>query len=166
MVHGGIVLVRKLEFNGGLPFCERLTFPCSWTSVTVPPPPLCPRLFLHPGPIHTTHLPPPARLPLSFKEMTFKRKAWDRQLTFDEIARETGLPKGQVEVMVMRALSLGLVKGTIDQVECKVNITWVQPRVLDKKQLASMMDRLTDWCKDVNGMQNLLQEQASTILTL
>lgn len=33
-------------------------------------------------------------------------------------------------------------------------------------QLASMMERLTDWCKDVSSMQNLLQEQASAILTL
>lgn len=103
---------------------------------------------------------------LCLMEMTFQRKAWDRQLTFGEIARETGLPANQVEVMVMRALSLGLVKGTIDQVDGKVNITWVQPRVLDKKQLASMMDRLSDWCKDVSGMQNLLQDQASSILTL
>ncbi|CAL4247727.1 unnamed protein product, partial [Meganyctiphanes norvegica] len=72
---------------------------------------------------------------LCLMEMTFKRKAWDRQLTFAEIATETGLPESQVEVMVMRALSLKLVKGTIDQVDCKVNITWVQPRVLDKKQV-------------------------------
>ncbi|KAG7163682.1 26S proteasome non-ATPase regulatory subunit 13-like [Homarus americanus] len=103
---------------------------------------------------------------LCLMEMTFQRKAWDRQLTFAEIAQETGLPENQVEVMVMRALSLGLVRGTIDQVDNKVNITWVQPRVLDKKQLASMMERLTDWCKDVSSMQNLLQDQASTILTL
>ncbi|XP_071528008.1 26S proteasome non-ATPase regulatory subunit 13 [Panulirus ornatus] len=103
---------------------------------------------------------------LCLMEMTFQRKAWDRQLSFAEIARETGLPENQVEVMVMRALSLGLVRGTIDQVDSKVNITWVQPRVLDKKQLASMMERLTDWCKDVSSMQNLLQDQASTILTL
>lgn len=103
---------------------------------------------------------------LCLMEMTFQRKAWDRQLTFAEIAKETGLPENQVEVMVMRALSLGLVRGTIDQVDNKVNITWVQPRVLDKKQLALMMERLTEWCKDVNSMQNLLQEQASSILTL
>ncbi|XP_064089524.1 26S proteasome non-ATPase regulatory subunit 13-like [Macrobrachium nipponense] len=103
---------------------------------------------------------------LCLMEMTFQRKAWDRQLTFAEIAKETGLLENQVEVMVMRALSLGLVRGTIDQVDNKVNITWVQPRVLDKKQLALMMERLTEWCKDVNSMQNLLQEQASSILTL
>lgn len=35
----------------------------------------------------------------------------------------------------MKALCLGLVKGSIDQVEQKVHMTWVQPRVLDKDQV-------------------------------
>lgn len=103
---------------------------------------------------------------LCLMEMTFKRKAFDRQLKFEEVAQETGLPVNQVEVMVMRALSLDLVRGNIDQVEQKINITWVQPRVLDKVQLAGMMDRLNLWCKDVDGMQKLLEDQAGPILTL
>ena len=37
----------------------------------------------------------------------------------------------------MRALSLDLVKGSIDQVEQKVHMTWVQPRVLDRDQVYS-----------------------------
>lgn len=45
----------------------------------------------------------------------------------------------QVEVMVMRALALGLVKGTIDQVSRQVNITWVQPRVLHKNQVSVLL---------------------------
>ena len=35
----------------------------------------------------------------------------------------------------MKALSLGLVKGSIDQVDKKVHMTWVQPRVLDRNQV-------------------------------
>lgn len=35
----------------------------------------------------------------------------------------------------MKALSLGLVKGSIDQLSQEVNMTWVQPRVLDVKQV-------------------------------
>jgi 26S proteasome regulatory subunit N9 len=35
----------------------------------------------------------------------------------------------------MKALCLGLLKGSIDQVEQKVHMTWVQPRVLDKEQV-------------------------------
>ena len=35
----------------------------------------------------------------------------------------------------MRSFSLGLCKGSIDQVDGTVRVTWVQPRVLDKAQL-------------------------------
>jgi 26S proteasome regulatory subunit N9 len=48
--------------------------------------------------------------------MTFKRPSHNRQLTFNEIAKETKLPLNEVEVLVMKALSQGLVKGAIDQV--------------------------------------------------
>jgi hypothetical protein len=35
----------------------------------------------------------------------------------------------------MRALSLNLIKGLIDEIEHKVYILWVQPRVLDVNQV-------------------------------
>lgn len=41
----------------------------------------------------------------------------------------------QVELLVMKALSNGLVKGSIDEVDSKVHLTWVQPRVMDLKQV-------------------------------
>jgi hypothetical protein len=42
-------------------------------------------------------------------------------------------------------MSLGLVKGIIDGVEEVVNVTWVQPRVLDKGQLNLLHDQLGTW---------------------
>ena len=45
----------------------------------------------------------------------------------------------------MKAMSLGLVKGVIDEVESNVNITWVQPRVLDKSQLSLLSEQLDQW---------------------
>lgn len=35
----------------------------------------------------------------------------------------------------MRALSLNLIKGLIDEIEHKIYISWVQPRVLDITQV-------------------------------
>lgn len=51
--------------------------------------------------------------------MTFKRPSHNRQLTFAEISKETKLPLNEIELVVMKALSQGLVKGAIDQVSLK-----------------------------------------------
>ncbi|CAK9831550.1 26S proteasome non-ATPase regulatory subunit 13 [Anthophora retusa] len=103
---------------------------------------------------------------LCLMEMTFKRQANNRQLTFAEISQETRLPLGEVELLVMKALAQGLVRGAIDQVAGTVNMTWVQPRVLDRTQIAGMVQRLDGWCKDVSSMERLLESRASEILTL
>lgn len=103
---------------------------------------------------------------LCLMEMTFKRPATDRQLSFEEIARETRLPVNEVELLVMKALAQGLVRGAIDQVASNVHMTWVQPRVLDKQQISSMVQRLDCWCKDVNSMELLLETKAHEFLTL
>ncbi len=41
----------------------------------------------------------------------------------------------EVEYVVMRALSLNLMKGRIDEVNQCVTLTWLQPRVLDLDQV-------------------------------
>nr|CAG4643198.1 EOG090X05V9 [Ilyocryptus agilis] len=102
---------------------------------------------------------------LALMEMTFKRPATNRNLSFKDIAECTGVREDEVELLVMKALAQGLLKGTIDQVDSLVHFTWVQPRVLDKKQLSSMMTRLETWCKDIESVENLLETKAHDILT-
>jgi 26S proteasome regulatory subunit N9 len=59
----------------------------------------------------------------------------------------------------MKALSLGLIKGKIDQVEQVVEIEWVQPRVLDKQQIQAMSQRIKEWGKKVADLgQELTKE--------
>nr|CAG4634779.1 EOG090X05V9 [Alona affinis] len=103
---------------------------------------------------------------LALMEMTFKRPATDRNLPFKDIAAVTGVREDEVELLVMKALAQGLLKGTIDQVDLSVHFTWVQPRVLDKKQLSSMMTRLENWCKDIESMETLVETKAQDILTM
>uniref|UniRef100_A0A674C700 26S proteasome non-ATPase regulatory subunit 13 n=1 Tax=Salmo trutta TaxID=8032 RepID=A0A674C700_SALTR len=102
---------------------------------------------------------------LCVMEMTFTRPANNRQLTFHEIGQSAKIPVNEVELLVMKALSVGLIKGNIDEVDQKVQMTWVQPRVLDLQQIKGMKDRLDLWCGDVKNMAVLVEQQAHDILT-
>lgn len=102
---------------------------------------------------------------LCVMEMTFTRPANHRQLTFTEIAQSAKIPVNEVELLVMKALSVGLIKGNIDEVDQKVQMTWVQPRVLDLQQIKGMKERLDFWCGDVKNMAMLVEQQAHDILT-
>ncbi|KAF0301171.1 26S proteasome non-ATPase regulatory subunit 13 [Amphibalanus amphitrite] len=115
----------------------------------------------HVSPAGTVRLLTPFRSP----QMTFRRPALSRCVTFAEVAAETRLPEEEVELLVMKALAQNLVRGHIDQVDRTVNLVWVQPRVLDKNQLSSMIERLDVWCRDVQSMEMLLENKAHDILT-
>lgn len=82
---------------------------------------------------------------MSLIEAVFKRSADNRTIPFKQIALETRLPPDEVEHLVMKALSLKLIKGHIDQVDQVVRLSWVQPRVLDKQQIDGMRKRLDAW---------------------
>lgn len=102
---------------------------------------------------------------LCLMEMTFARPATNRHIAFSEIASKTSIPLNEVEILTMKAMSLGLVRGTIDQVEQKVHMLWVQPRVLDKQQVAKMKNKLDTWCLDVSSMESVIADKAGDILT-
>ncbi|KAG9267078.1 26S proteasome non-ATPase regulatory subunit 13-like [Astyanax mexicanus] len=102
---------------------------------------------------------------LCVMEMTFTRPTNNRQMTFQEIAQSAQIQENEVELLVMKALSVGLIKGSIDEVDQTVQMTWVQPRVLDLHQIKGMNDRLELWCKDVKEMAVLVEQQAQDILT-
>ncbi|KAA0185961.1 26S proteasome non-ATPase regulatory subunit [Fasciolopsis buskii] len=97
-------------------------------------------------------------------ELIFRRPANKRTLTFSEISSATRVPLEQLEHFLMRALSLGLIKGRIDEVNQTVCITWLKPRVLDREQIGSMRTRLTEWCNSVSSMKNLVEVDAKAIL--
>ncbi|XP_061392288.1 26S proteasome non-ATPase regulatory subunit 13 [Musca vetustissima] len=102
---------------------------------------------------------------LCLMEMTFKRSATQRSITFEDIAEETQLPLKEVELLIMKALALDLVKGEIDQVAGVVNMSWVLPRVLDRKQIASMATTLDHWMTSITSMEKLMETRAAEILT-
>jgi len=86
-------------------------------------------------------------------EAVFRRAAGARTLSFATIAEETRLPVGEVEHLIMKALSLKLIQGFIDQPASTVYVDWVQPRVLDSSQIANLGDRLSKWYAAIIGVE-------------
>ncbi len=86
---------------------------------------------------------------LALVEAVFSRDTGERSLKFDEVAATCRVPLLDVELLLMRAFSLDVVRGSIDQVEEVVRFTWVQPRVLSDTQLAALRGRLTTWSRDI-----------------
>lgn len=98
-------------------------------------------------------------------EAVFRRPTSSRTLTFEQIAVETQLVEDEVEHLVMKALSSGLLKGFIDQVSHKVTVTWLQPRVMNKQQIESMRQRLVKWDNDVETLGEWMQQAGKQIWT-
>ena len=87
-----------------------------------------------------------------------------RALSFHDVAARTKLSLNQIELLAMHALSLGLIRGSIDQVDEKLNIHWVKPRVLGLRQVATLKKRLDQSTNDVKQMSTLVEQQAGDIL--
>ena len=58
----------------------------------------------------------------------------------------------------MRALSLHLIEGSIDEVSRQVSVTWVQPRVLDRDQVKGLRERLGEWSGKVRDMTGKVEK--------
>ena len=59
----------------------------------------------------------------------------------------------------MRALSLKLIKGLLDEVDGTLRVTWVQPRVLQSSQISLMKERLQTWTGTVNNTLQFLENE-------
>ncbi|PPQ75925.1 hypothetical protein CVT26_006377 [Gymnopilus dilepis] len=94
-------------------------------------------------------------------ESVFKRQANKRTMTYQTIAEETRLPVEEVEHLVMKALSLKLIKGSLDEVDRTATITWVQPRVLSREQIGGLAKRLEEW---VNKLSKVEERIAPEVL--
>ncbi|EXJ94656.1 26S proteasome regulatory subunit N9 [Capronia coronata CBS 617.96] len=90
-------------------------------------------------------------------ELVFKRPPHDRAMTFKTISQETNVKPDEIEHLIMKALSLGLLRGKIDQVAGIAKINWVQPKVLERSQIEGMRTRLKEWDSNVNELGHWIE---------
>ena len=90
-------------------------------------------------------------------ELVFRRPPHDRAMTFKTIEQETRVKPDEIEHLIMKALSLGLLRGKIDQVAQIARINWVQPKVLERSQIEGMRMRLKEWDSNVNELGHWIE---------
>ena len=95
---------------------------------------------------------------LALVNMIFERPSSERTLTFEDIGKRTKMPIEKVELIIMRALSLGLIKGSMDQVDQTVDVTWVMPRVLDGEDMRQLANRFGEWAVKVSKTREFMTD--------
>lgn len=62
-----------------------------------------------------------------------------------------------VEMLIMKAMSLELVKGAIDEVGQTVQIEWIMPRYLSSEHLKILAGRIGEWEQKVDDVVRLVE---------
>lgn len=102
---------------------------------------------------------------MALLEMVFSRPSHSWALPFQDIANQIRLPFNEVEILAMKALSLGLIKGSIDETAQLLRITWVQPRYLNREQIGHLSDRLRSLKSNISTMLEKIKETSPTFIS-
>jgi len=100
---------------------------------------------------------------LSIMNLVFGRSSHDRNISFQDISSTVGIPLKEVEWALMKALSLKLIKGTIDEVGQTVQVTWVQPRVLNREHISMLSQQLGVWAEKVKTTLTTVEDHATEL---
>ena len=97
-------------------------------------------------------------------ELIFQKNKNERTLSFEEICKVCLTDEDKIEYISMKALSHGLIKGFIDQVEKKLIVNWIQPKYLDKEKIVLMQERFNEWIDKTSKVLGDLQENGVNLL--
>jgi len=94
---------------------------------------------------------------MSIINLFFGLDSKERRLPLSTLCTRIGKNVEEVEMILMRCMSLGFIRGQIDQVTSFVEIEWVQPRVLNLDQISRMGVRFRNWIQNVDSLLNEME---------
>jgi len=97
-------------------------------------------------------------------ELIFHRKADERLIAFKDIAVGAVIELAEVELLLMKAMSLGLIKGRIDEVDQTISVTWALPHALDLDQIAVVKGNIEEWSEKTLSTMKVVEEQTTELL--
>jgi len=95
---------------------------------------------------------------LGLIELVFAKPASERTLTFTEISEGLEIPVEQVEWVIMRAFSVKLIEGTMDEVDGSVHVSWILPRALSSEQMTELAGHFSAWTTKVISTKEVMEE--------
>ncbi len=75
------------------------------------------------------------------------------------------MEKLDVELLVMKAMSLELIRGSIDEVEELVHVDWILPRYLSRNHLEIMTRKLGDWGNKMDDIIRHMEGSSEELLS-
>ncbi|KAJ1613339.1 putative RNA-dependent helicase p68 [Cryptosporidium canis] len=103
---------------------------------------------------------------LALMDLAFRKNKNERVLSFDEIAKHCRIGLNEIELLVMKAINMNLIKGVIDQVSQTVEISWVHSRVLDKTRMKLLIDKMDNWIDTTTNIVSQLENIAPELVNL
>eukprot|EP01057_Protomagalhaensia_wolfi_P000876 Protomagalhaensia_wolfi_Nauph_80__875@NODE_1504_length_1496_cov_295_374056_g1164_i0_p1_GENE_NODE_1504_length_1496_cov_295_374056_g1164_i0NODE_1504_length_1496_cov_295_374056_g1164_i0_p1_ORF_typecomplete_len424_score85_18PCI/PF01399_27/3_3e03PCI/PF01399_27/1_3e07Herpes_U34/PF04541_13/0_038_NODE_1504_length_1496_cov_295_374056_g1164_i01181389 len=100
----------------------------------------------------------------SLLELAFMKPQKSRVLTFAEISEACKVPMDEIEVLVMKVMSHGLLRGLIDAIEQTVAFTTLQPRLLDDHKVATLSQQFRAWSLQVTELVEHLEKVGAPLL--
>ena len=97
-------------------------------------------------------------------ELIFQKNKSERVISFEEMCKVCMTEEDKIEYISMKALSHGIIKGYIDQVDKKLYVNWIQPKYLGKEKIVVLKDRINTWIDKAQKVLLDLQENAAGLL--
>lgn len=68
-------------------------------------------------------------------------------------------------MLVMKAMALDLVRGTIDEIDKKVTIDWILPRYLNQDHLKVLVGQMGQWEEKLDMTIGMIEEGGQELLS-
>lgn len=100
---------------------------------------------------------------MSLLELISLQSTTNKTLKFSQISEFTGAPINDVEHLIIKCFSLNLIKGSINQIDEVLLVSWLQPRILNLDQVKVLYNHLTHWDTQVEKLAKDVHKSGGSI---
>lgn len=87
----------------------------------------------------------------------------ERVFSFATIAARCGVEEKNAELLLLEALAQGIIRGRIDGLLKTVHIGWVEPRVLNLKEVLALSEHVSSWRRHVEALASSVSTMTAEI---